>query len=57
LLIAVESGFIAGVTVFWTASVSGEEIILSTDRKLVLLQVTLGPVLEEIVFRGTFSLF
>src|SRR5579863_9582485 len=25
---------------------------LSTDRKLVLLQMTLGPVLEEIVFRG-----
>jgi membrane protease YdiL (CAAX protease family) len=25
---------------------------LSDDRKLMLLQVTLGPVLEEIVFRG-----
>ena len=25
---------------------------LSEDRKLILLQVTLGPVLEEILFRG-----
>jgi membrane protease YdiL (CAAX protease family) len=27
-------------------------MVLSNDRRLVLLQVTLGPVLEEIVFRG-----
>jgi membrane protease YdiL (CAAX protease family) len=40
------------VTVSWIASVSGEGIRLSNDRKRLLLQVTLGPVLEEIVFRG-----
>jgi len=51
-LFAIASGFIAGVSVFWIASVSGEGMKLSNDRKLVLLQVTLGPVLEEIVFRG-----
>ena len=56
--LAVASGFIAGVTVFWIASASGEGMKLSDDRKLVLLQVTLGPVLEEIVFRGyVFALF
>ena len=51
-LFAIASGCIAGVSVFWIASVSGERMRLSNDRKLVLLQVTLGPVLEEIVFRG-----
>ena len=49
---AVVSGFIAGVTVFLIASLSGEGMKLSNDRKLVLLQVTLGPVLEELIFRG-----
>ncbi len=49
---AIASGLIAGVTVSWIASVSGEGIRLGNDRKLLLLQVTLGPVLEEIVFRG-----
>jgi len=49
---AIASGPIAGVTVSWIACVSGEMIRLSNDRKLLLLQVTLGPVLEEIVFRG-----
>jgi membrane protease YdiL (CAAX protease family) len=51
-LLAIASGFIAGVTVFWIASIAGEGMMLSTDRKLILLQLTLGPVLEEIVFRG-----
>jgi membrane protease YdiL (CAAX protease family) len=42
----------AGVMVFWIATASGEGMKLSDDLKLMLLQVTLGPVLEEIVFRG-----
>ena len=42
----------AGVMVFWIATASGEGMRLSDDRKLMLLQVTLGPILEEIIFRG-----
>ena len=52
LVCAILSGFIAGLTVFYLAFISGEGMMLSNDWKLVLLQVTLGPVLEEIVFRG-----
>lgn len=51
-VLAVTSGFMAGMVVFWIATASGEGMKLSDDRKLMLLQVTLGPVLEEIVFRG-----
>ena len=51
-ILAVTSGFMAGVIVSWIATASGEGMRLSGDRKLMLLQVTLGPVLEEIVFRG-----
>ena len=51
-VLAVTSGFMAGLIIFWIATVSGEGIKLSDDRKLMLLQVTLGPALEEIVFRG-----
>jgi len=51
-VLAAMSGFLAGVMVFWFATASGEVMKLSDDRKLMLLQVTLGPVLEEIVFRG-----
>jgi membrane protease YdiL (CAAX protease family) len=51
-VLAVTSGFMAGMMVFWIATASGEGMKLSDDRKLMLLQVTLGPVLEEIVFRG-----
>ena len=51
-MLAVTSGFVAGVIIFWIAIVSGEGMKLSDDRKLMLLQVTLGPTLEEIVFRG-----
>jgi membrane protease YdiL (CAAX protease family) len=43
---------IAGGVVFAIASLSGQGTKLSDDGKLVLLQVTLGPVLEEILFRG-----
>jgi membrane protease YdiL (CAAX protease family) len=49
---AAGTGSIAGGVVFALASLSGQGMKLSDDIKLVLLQVTLGPVLEEIVFRG-----
>ena len=51
-LFAIASGFIAGASIFWVSSVAGEGMRLSNDKKLILLQVTLGPVLEEVVFRG-----
>ena len=51
-LCAMVSGFIAGVTVFGIASASGQSMRLADDWRLVALQVTLGPVLEEAVFRG-----
>jgi membrane protease YdiL (CAAX protease family) len=44
--------FIAGGMVLILASLSSQAVRLSDDRKLILLQVTLGPVLEEILFRG-----
>jgi membrane protease YdiL (CAAX protease family) len=46
------AGFIAGGVVFTLASLLAQGMRLSDDRKLILLQVTLGPVLEEILFRG-----
>ena len=51
-LYAIASGFIAGVTVFGIGSTSGQSMRLADDWRLVVLQVTLGPVLEEVVFRG-----
>jgi membrane protease YdiL (CAAX protease family) len=51
-LLAAGTGFIAGGVVFTLASLSAQGMRLSEDRKLILLQVTLGPVLEEILFRG-----
>jgi membrane protease YdiL (CAAX protease family) len=51
-VLAVTSGFMAGMMIFWIATASGQGMRLSGDRKLMLLQVTLGPILEEIVFRG-----
>ncbi len=45
-VLAVTSGFMAGLIIFWIATVSGEGMRLSDDRKLMLLEVTLGPVLE-----------
>jgi membrane protease YdiL (CAAX protease family) len=51
-VLAATTGFMAGLMVFWIATASGEGIKLSDDRKLMLLQVTLGPILEEVVFRG-----
>ena len=46
------SGFVAGVVVFTIASLGGQEVKLSDEASLVMLQVTLGPILEELVFRG-----
>jgi membrane protease YdiL (CAAX protease family) len=51
-LVAGASGFVAGAAVFGIGSASGLSMMLSSDWRLVLLQVTLGPVLEEVVFRG-----
>ena len=51
-IIAVATGFAAGGVIFGVAWASGQNMMLSADWRLVMLQVTLGPVLEEIVFRG-----
>ena len=56
-LAAAVSGLVAGAIVFGIASVGGQSMMLSDDWRLVVLQLTLGPVLEEVVFRGyVFSL-
>jgi membrane protease YdiL (CAAX protease family) len=49
---AVAVGILAGVAVFCVASAFGSGVRLGGGGRLILLQVTLGPVLEEIVFRG-----
>jgi membrane protease YdiL (CAAX protease family) len=51
-LYAVAGGILAGAAVFAIASASRQGMGLSNDWRLVVLQVTLGPVLEEVVFRG-----
>jgi membrane protease YdiL (CAAX protease family) len=51
-VIAVATGLAAGGAVFGVASASGQNIMISARWRLVLLQVALGPVLEEILFRG-----
>ena len=51
-IVAAVSGLVAGVAVFGIGSASGQNMMLSKDWKIVLLQVTLGPILEEVVFRG-----
>jgi membrane protease YdiL (CAAX protease family) len=45
-------GLVAGVVIFGIGSANGQNMMLGRDRRLALLQVTLGPVLEEVVFRG-----
>jgi membrane protease YdiL (CAAX protease family) len=50
--VAVASGFVSGVAVFTIASIFGQALKLSYEGSLVMLQVTLGPVLKELVFRG-----
>lgn len=51
-LYAVVGGILAGAAVFAIGSASRQSMGLSNDWRLVVLQVTLGPVLEELVFRG-----
>src|SRR5919109_2586938 len=51
-LVATAVGSAAAAIVFALASRFADGVRLSDDRKLMLLQVTLGPVLEEILFRG-----
>jgi membrane protease YdiL (CAAX protease family) len=49
---AVVTGIVAGIAVFVIGTLAGQNMRLSDDWNLVALQVTLGPVLEEVVFRG-----
>ena len=49
---AVVTGIVAGIAVFAIGTLAGQNMRLSDDWNLVALQVTLGPVLEEVVFRG-----
>jgi membrane protease YdiL (CAAX protease family) len=49
---AAVTGILAGSAVFAIATALGEDMRLSDDWRLVALQFTLGPVLEEIMFRG-----
>jgi membrane protease YdiL (CAAX protease family) len=49
---AIEGGVLAGFVVFAIGSASRQKMGLSNDWRLIVLQVTLGPVLEEVVFRG-----
>jgi membrane protease YdiL (CAAX protease family) len=45
-------GLLAGVSVFVVGTLSGQNMRLGDNWKRIVLQVTLGPVLEEVVFRG-----
>jgi len=45
-------GLIAGATVSAIVAATDRNLQLSTNWRLVLLQLTLGPILEEILFRG-----
>jgi len=51
-LAAVVSGLVAGAIVSVIGSSSGSGAVLNEDWRLAVLQVTLGPVLEEVLFRG-----
>jgi membrane protease YdiL (CAAX protease family) len=46
------AGLIAGAVIFGIGSASDQSIGLSSNWSLALLQITLGPVLEEVIFRG-----
>jgi len=56
-LLAAVSGILAGIIVFAIGTTSGQNMRLGDNWKLIALQVTLGPVLEEIVFRGCLFAF
>ena len=49
---AAVTGILAGSAVFAIGTALGQNMRLTDDWRLVALQVTLGPVLEEVVFRG-----
>lgn len=51
-LYAMMGGVVAGTAVFEIGSASRQRMGLSSDWRLVVLQVTLGPVVEELLFRG-----
>lgn len=51
-LIATLSGLVAGSVIYAVGLATGQNMMLSNDWRLVILQLTLGPVLEEVVFRG-----
>lgn len=52
VLLAGACGIIAGVVVFLVGTLAHQNMKMGHEWKLIALQVTLGPVLEEIVFRG-----
>jgi membrane protease YdiL (CAAX protease family) len=51
-VLAAAGGLLAGIIVFSIGTVSGQNMRLGDNWQLIVLQVTLGPVLEEVVFRG-----
>jgi membrane protease YdiL (CAAX protease family) len=51
-MLAAVSGILAGSVVFAIGTTSGQNMRLGDNWELAVLQMTLGPVLEEIVFRG-----
>ena len=52
VLLAGTCGIVAGFVVFLVGTLAHQNMKLGHEWKLIALQVTLGPVLEEIVFRG-----
>src|SRR5690242_17912450 len=50
-VLAAVSGILAGIIVFAIGTVSGQNMRLGQKWQLIALQVTLGPVLEEVVSR------
>ena len=51
-VLAAVSGALAGIIVYAIGTASGQHMRLGGNWHLIALQVTLGPVLEEVVFRG-----
>ena len=51
-VLAAVSGALAGIGVYAIGTASGQNMRLGDNWQLIALQVTLGPVLEEVVFRG-----
>jgi len=51
-VVAALSGLIAGAVIYTVGSAIGQNMMLSDDWRIVVLQLTLGPLLEELVFRG-----